>query len=143
MKIVLYNNNKWLFSQEAFLIYSSCMYQPTYDDYRRIMEQFAAEPHIRIFVCEVNNREEGILVLDKRTSKSEIIGIAVSENCRHNGIGRYMIQQVMALEQLEDLFAQTDDDAVDFYRRCGFTVETEIKEYPNGIVNRYNCELKR
>ena len=143
MKVVLYKNKKWIFAQEAFFIYSSCMYQPTYVEYRKIMEQFVSEPYIKIFVCEVNNREEGILVLDKRTSDSEIIGIAVSENCRHNGIGRYMIQQVMDLEQLEVVSAQTDDDAVVFYRRCGFTVETEIKEYPNGAVNRYNCELKR
>lgn len=119
------------------------MYQPTYVEYRKIMEQFVSEPYIKIFVCEVNNREEGILVLDKRTSDSEIIGIAVSENCRHNGIGRYMIQQVMDLEQLEVVSAQTDDDAVVFYRRCGFTVETEIKEYLNGALNWYNCELKR
>lgn len=143
MKVALYKNKEWLFSQEAFHIYSSCMYQPQYGEYRKIMEGFVSEPYIQIFVCEVNNREEGILVLDKRTSDSEIIGIAVSENCRHNGIGRYMIQQVMDLAQLEVLSAQTDDDAVGFYRRCGFTVETEIKEYPDGVVNRYNCELKR
>ncbi len=67
MEVVLYRNKEWLFSQEAFFIYSSCMYQPTYDEYRKVMEQ------------------------------------------------------------LEVLFAQTDDDAVGFYRRCGFTVITEIK----------------
>ena len=101
MKVVLYKNKEWLFSQEAFFIYSSCMYQPTYGEYRKIMERLVSEPYIKIYVCEVNNKEEGILVLDKRTSDSEIIGIAVSGNCRHNGIGRYMIQQVMDLEQLE------------------------------------------
>lgn len=108
-----------------------------------MMERLVSEPYVKIYVCEVNNKKEGILVLDKRSSNSEIIGIAVSGNCRHNGIGRYMIQQVMDLEQLEVLSAQTDDDAVGFYYRCGFTVETEIKEYPNGAVNRYHCELKR
>lgn len=143
MRVALYKNAEWLCSQEAFIIYSSCMYKPTYGEYRKIMEQFISEPNIMIFVCEVNDREEGILVLDKRTSDSEIIGIAVSENCRHNGIGRYMIQEVMDLMQLTVLSAQTDDDAVGFYRRCGFTVETEVKEYPDGVVNRYNCKLKR
>ena len=143
MKVILYENNDWLFSQEAFNIYSSCMYKPTYERYRNIMKQFVSKPYIKIFVCEVNNREEGLLVLDKSNSDSEIIGIAVSEKCRHNGYGKYMIQQVMNLEQLEVLSAQTDDDAVGFYRRCGFTVETEIKKYSNGVMNRYNCELKR
>lgn len=99
MKVVLYKNKEWFFSQKAFSIYSSCMYQPSYGEYRKIMEWFISELYIKIFVCEVNNREEGILVLDKRNS--EIIGIAVAKNCRHNGIGRYMIQQVMDLEQLE------------------------------------------
>lgn len=140
MKVTLYKNKDWLFSQEAFFIYSACMYQPTYGEYRKMMEHFISEPYIKIFVCEVNHREEGILVLDNRTSDSEIIGIAVSENCRHNGIGQYMIQQVMDLVQPEVLSAQTDDDAVGFYYRCGFTVETVIKEYPNGAVNRYNCQ---
>ena len=34
MKIVLCENTEWLLSEEAFSIYASCMYHPTYEDFK-------------------------------------------------------------------------------------------------------------
>ena len=53
-----------------------------------------------------------------------------------------MIQQLMAEEGLKCISAQTDQDAVGFYRRCGFTIEEVVVEYPDGLSVRYNCELR-
>lgn len=47
----------------------------------------------------------------------------------------------MEKECLHSLIAQTDNDAVGFYRKCGFITREEIKKYPDGIVDRYNCRL--
>lgn len=54
--------------------------------------------------------------MDRSDAVPEIIGIAVPERYRRQGIGRYMIQRVMDLERLDRIKAQTDDDAIGFLK---------------------------
>ncbi len=66
----------------------------------------------------------------------EILNIAVAECVRHHGIGTSMImalqkQYKMAIE------AETDDDAVDFYRKRGFAVVS----FQKFNVRRWTCIL--
>jgi ribosomal protein S18 acetylase RimI-like enzyme len=77
------------------------------------------------------------------TGIAEIIGIAVSEKDRHKGIGSKMIQFIMGSEGLERIEAQTDDDSIGFYRKCGFAEERITVDYPDGSVVRYNCVLNK
>jgi ribosomal protein S18 acetylase RimI-like enzyme len=83
------------------------------------------------------------MVLKYSDSVAEIIGIAVPEKLHRRGIGRNMIQFVLKSESLEKLEAQTDDDSVGFYRKCGFAVERIVVDYPDGSVVRYNCVLSK
>ena len=39
MKKMLCEDTDWLLSEEAFSIYASCMYHPTYNDYVGLMEE--------------------------------------------------------------------------------------------------------
>ena len=48
----------------------------------------------------------------------------------------------MELERLKCMKAQTDDDAIGFYRSCGFRDERTVMEYPDGKTVRYNCILQ-
>ena len=74
---------------------------------------------------------------------AEIVGIAVSDNARRKGIGKQLIQRVMESENLESIKAQTDDDSIGFYRKCGFSDERIVIEYPDGSAVRYNCVLHK
>ena len=47
----------------------------------------------------------------------------------------------MDSEDLESLKAQTDDDSIGFYRKCGFTEEKTVVEYSDGSAVRYDCVL--
>ncbi len=73
---------------------------------------------------------------------AEIVGIAVSDNARRKGIGKQLIQRVIESENLESIKAQTDDDSIGFYRKCGFSDERIVIEYPDGSAVRYNCVLR-
>ena len=84
-----------------------------------------------------------MMVLRISDSVAEIIGIAVSEKKRRQGTGRRMIQYVMKSEGVERIDAQTDDDSIGFYRKCGFTEERIVVDYPDGSVVRYNCVLSK
>ena len=143
MNVVLCGDAAWLLSEEAFLIYASCMYRPTYEDFKMQMEDLLNDPSVRIFVCENQGDKAGMMVLKYSNAVAEIIGIAVPEKLHRRGIGRNMIQFVLKSESLEKLEAQTDDDSVGFYRKCGFAVERIVVDYPDGSVVRYNCVLNK
>ena len=143
MKVESCRDQNWLLSDEAFSIYSSCMYKPTYEKYISQMEHFVSDPAIKIFTCEEQGSKMAILVLDQSSSGAEIVGIAVTEENRRQGIGKSMISCVMDQECLVRIEAQTDDDSVGFYRKCGFSARKENIQYPDGLAVRYYCSLNR
>jgi MFS family permease len=66
--------------------------------------------------------------------------IAVAPERRRHGIGRRILQQAAAMLGVTHLTAETDAGAVDFYRRCGFTVKSLGERYPG--VERFLCTLE-
>ena len=143
MNVISCVDEDWLLSEEAFLLYASCMYQPRYENFKKQMEGLISDPSVRVYVCESQGRKTGMMVLRISDSAAEIIGIAVSEKERRQGTGRYLVQYVMKSEGLERIHAQTDDDSIGFYRKCGFTEERIVVDYPDGSVVRYNCILNK
>lgn len=65
--------------------------------------------------------------------------IAVDPSYRHQGIGEALIQAVFTQFQLQSLVAETDADAVGFYRQCGFEITSLGEMYPG--VERFHCVL--
>ena len=143
MKVAVCENTEWLLSEEAFSIYASCMYHPTYEEYKAQMEDYLHDSSVKVFVCENRGKRIGMMVLKSSGVAAEIIGIAVSDNARHKGIGTQLIQRVMESEDLKSVKAQTDDDSIGFYRKCGFSDERIVIEYPDGAAVRYNCVLHK
>ena len=143
MKVVVCEDTDWLLSEEAFSIYASCMYHPTCENYKTQMEGYLHDSSVKVFVCEDRDRKTGMMVLKLSEAAAEILGIAVSEKLRRRGIGKQLIQSAMESEGIESIEAQTDDDSIVFYRRCGFSEEKRIIDYPDGPVVRYNCILNR
>ena len=149
MSTVLCSDRDWLTSEEAFSVYSPCMYQPTYDAFVAQMEEYFSDPFVKIFVCEIEDEKAGILVLRRACTsgttdvdpEAEILGIAVKESLRKKGIGKDMVYQAMESEGLKKITAQTDDDAIGFYQSIGFEAERVVIEYPDGAAVRYNCVL--
>ena len=143
MKSVVCEDTDWLLSEEAFSIYASCMYHPTYEDYKARMEDYLLDSSVKVFVSENRGRKTGMMVLMLSEGAAEIIGIAVSNNARRKGIGKQLIKRVMQSESLESIKAQTDDDSVSLYRKCGFSYERLLVKYPDGSAVRYNCFLHK
>ena len=141
MRVSLCKDTAWLLSDEAFSIYAPCMYRPTLEKYKKQMSQYNSDPAVKVFVCELQCSKTGMLVLDRSGGVPEIIGIAVHERQRRQGVGKCMIRFAMESEQLESIGAQTDDEGIGFYRACGFAEEKIIREYPDGIAVRYNCVM--
>jgi N-acetylglutamate synthase-like GNAT family acetyltransferase len=71
----------------------------------------------------------------------EIKHIAVSLTQRGKGIGSKMIKFVCDKHSLSFISAETDKDAVDFYRNYGFEITSLGEKYPG--VERFLCVYKR
>lgn len=72
------------------------------------------------------------------SNECEIKHIAVSPHMRGQQIGRRMIQFICGKYSLKFIFAETDEDAVEFYRRIGFHVTSLGEKYPGR--ERFLCK---
>jgi ribosomal protein S18 acetylase RimI-like enzyme len=70
----------------------------------------------------------------------EIKHIAVLPNQRGQSVGSKMIRFVCEKHGLSLLSAETDRDAVEFYRNYGFEIVSLGEKYPG--VERFRCEYK-
>lgn len=66
--------------------------------------------------------------------------IAVSPSERGRGIGERMIEFIMAKHSLSIISAETDQEAVNFYQRIGFSITSLGEKYPG--VERFWCERR-
>jgi len=122
-------------------ILSLCQYKPTVEKMRRLAGEYGGDPNVSAYALYDGQEPVGVIVLRRITSCScEILGIATTPDHRAKGIGRKMVRHAVAQSGYAELLAETDDDAVDFYRKCGFVITSLGEKYP-GIV-RYSCTLK-
>lgn len=69
----------------------------------------------------------------------EVRHIAVQPGLRGHGIGRDLVRLGMAATALRAVVAETDRDAVGFYRALGFSVQSLGERYPGS--ERFLCRL--
>ena len=127
---------------QVYEIYKHCMFMPTEEKFNNKVDLFLNDIFVKIFACFEQDKIVGIMVVSfKEQKKIEIIGIAVDVSARGKGIGSYMINQVINHYGLLSVYAETDNDAVGFYRKNNFSI-TEFSEiYDGETVIRYKCEL--
>ncbi len=129
---------------KAYDIYKDCMYMPTIQKYTNKMVSFLKNNSVKICACFYEEKLVGIIVLSFCTQgNAEIVGIAVDPQLRGKGIGSYMVHQMQIDYGLELIYAETDDAAVGFYEKSGFTIEKTVKQFDGQEILRYNCELKK
>lgn len=127
---------------ETYDIYKACMYMPTEEKFNKKIETFLNDDSVKIFACLCQKEIKGIIVVSfLERHKVEIIGIAVDSTARSKGIGSYMIDALVHEYGLISVFAETDDDAVSFYRKNGFCITKLSKTYDGETIVRYQCEL--
>lgn len=125
-------------TDEAKEILGAALYHPTPEKIDALLNSVYAESVTRLFGLVMGKIVAAVvgIRLDSQ-SVAEILHIAVDEGCRGMGYGRRMIELVVQEEALTGLCAETDRDAVGFYERCGFAIESLGEKYPG--VERFLC----
>jgi len=76
--------------------------------------------------------------VEVRSNKVEVHLISVAEDRQRQGVGKAMVDALLRMYGLP-IEAETDDGAVEFYRKCGFKT-TEFYHHIKG--KRYTCFLE-
>ena len=129
---------------QTYEIYKYCMFMPTEEKFNIKVEQYLNDNSVKIFACFEQDKILGVMVVSFiEQKKTEIIGIAVDASVRRKGVASYMINQVVNNYGLLSIYAETDNDAVGFYRNNGFKIVEFSETYGNETVVRYKCELTK
>jgi ribosomal protein S18 acetylase RimI-like enzyme len=103
----------------------------------KTVQKYQTNPRLHFYAWIKNDEILGICGYEVHANKVEIHLISVDEHARAKGVGGSMI---ISLQNKYDmtLEAETDDDAVIFYRKCGFET-TEFMHKKRG--KRHTCLL--
>lgn len=126
-------------SSEVLAVYSDCIYMPTEEKLNNRAYEFMTNSSISIYWFYKISKIVGVIVIKQtKESSAEIVGIAVHSNHRKEGIGGRLIQFVCEELSITELSAETDDEAIGFYKKCGFVTEEFLG---NGNYKRFKCFL--
>lgn len=95
----------------------------------------------RLFGMKKKDRLIACIGIEIQEKHCEIKHIAVSPDDRGQGVGSLMIQWILDHFSIEKVIAETDHEAVDFYKNFGFSITSLGEIYPN--VERFLCEYER
>lgn len=129
-----------LCTQEIYDIYSACMFEPTFDKFKIKAEQMQKDSSVSVYGYFSNEKIIGVISTQETDKTVEIIGIAVHTKERHSGIGTKLIDYVKD-KSPKSIIAETDSDAVMFYKKYGFNIKEIIVSKSNVSYSRHVCAL--
>ena len=91
-------------------------------------------------ICK-EGRLAGLLGLTHRPEEGVINHVAIHPDYRRQGLGRTLVGAIMELDSNVQLTAETDQEAVNFYRKLGFQITSLGEKYPG--VERFECVYLR
>lgn len=123
------------------MLIASSVGNPTQDRLKALIDSYSAESNRDLFIVRIGEELVGCIGIKHKENHSlEILHIAVLEEFRMKGIGQALIDEIFRLFTPTELTAETDDEAVDFYRQSDFEIlelfENESK------VQRYRVRRK-
>ena len=129
-----------LFCAEFFSVIAHSLYLPDEAKLLVVAEKYAADDRYKIAGYFSDGSLAACAGMDLSDPEKVVLQhLAVNPAHRGQGFGKKMILELMEQYQIKQLEAETDDDAVGFYRKCGFTISDLGEKYPG--TKRYHCSL--
>ncbi|QOS78269.1 GNAT family N-acetyltransferase [Paenibacillus sp. JNUCC31] len=115
---------------------------PDPDQLNRALQQYVDKDELHLEGYGDEGQLIGLIGYERTgTSEITIHHIAVLPENRFKNYGRGMISQLLANYNPDRLIAETDVEAVEFYRNTGFVVYSLGELYPG--VERFRCVLEK
>lgn len=133
--------NKPIFEGNVLTILGDAVFEPTIEKIRNIINDFCGNNKKDIIGYFENGNLQGIICIEIK-DKTEIKYIGVHKSNRNKGIGSRLIDYIRKKVN-HDIYAETDDDAIQFYSKYGFECESFVKFYKYKEIKRYKCTKLR
>jgi len=127
-----------ILNDEVLEILKYSHYSPTEEKLLNLIKKYCEEESIYPFASFFKDEISGVIVVKKLQDRTyEIIDIAVKPKYRKRGIASELINYIIKNFDVKILCAETDDEAVEFYKKYGFKIESA----KNKSYVRYTCKL--
>lgn len=111
-----------LFNPEVLTLLKPSVYNPTPERLKDRAEKYSADKNTFVYACKTGGIYVGIVVFRMENGTAEILDVAVNPKYRKHGIGKSLIDFIFTQFPIYTITAETDNEAVGFYKRCGFDV---------------------
>lgn len=111
-----------LFDPEVLTLLKPSVFNPTPERLKDRAEKYSADKRTNVYACKKDSIYVGIVVFGTGNGTAEILDIAVNPKYRKKGIGKSLIDFILNQFPVDTITAETDNEAVEFYKRCGFDV---------------------
>ena len=120
-----------------FSLLAPSTFDPTLEKLKKRAEKYKYNERIHAYAYLYCDKYVGIVVFETDGNRATVLDIAVTERYRELGFGTRLINSVFENFKVNTLTAETDDDAVNFYLKCGFRI---IQTKTVFDTKRYVCE---
>lgn len=104
------------------------VYNPTKERLLNRAKKYQEDENTNIYAYKENNQYKGIVIFKIVNNSATILDIAVKSKHQGQGIGSKLIDFIFNSFNVDSIIAETDDDAIGFYKKYGFTVaDTKVK----------------
>jgi len=112
------------------------VYNPTEERLLNRAKKYQEDEETNVYVYKEDNEYKGIVVFEIVNNSATILDIAVKPEHQKCGIGSKLIDFIFNSFNAQNITAETDDDAIGFYKKYGFTVADTKVEFD---TKRYVC----
>ena len=125
-----------LCDKSVYSLLAPSVFNPTSARLLSRAEKYQADDKTKAYAYADNGEYKGIIVFKIKEQTAEIPDIAVKPEYQGNGIGSRLIDYIFSKFAVSKIIAETDDEAIGFYKKYGFTViDTRVEIY----TKRYTC----
>ena len=118
-------------------IFAACVFDSSPEGVDKKIAEYNQNDNRQLYGWVEDEKILGVCGFEKHPDSVKILHIAVCASARMRGIGHSMITALQQLYDTATIEAETDDDAVEFYKKCGF----EVTAFCKYDVRRWQCVL--
>ncbi len=112
------------------------VYNPTEERLLNRAKKCQEDEETNVYVYKEDNEYKGIVVFEIVNNSATILDIAVKPEYQGQGTGSKLIDFIFNSFNAQNITAETDDDAIGFYKKYGFIVADTKVEFD---TKRYVC----
>lgn len=112
----------YLCDKSVYSLLAPSVFNPTSERLLSRAEKYQADDKVKAYAYADNSEYKGIIVFKIEEQTAEILDIAVNPEYQGKGIGSRLINYIFSQFTVNKIIAETDDDAIDFYKKYGFII---------------------